>query len=406
MKLLYTRYQRGMGIYIYALILAALLGSGCKKEGRIDYIDSNAPAPVQISGINVENRSGVAVLTYKIPSDPNFYYAKAVYEIRPNVYMEARASIYTDTLRLEGFGDTLAHDVKIYSVGKNEKALEPIVVQVKPLTPPVLLAFETIDMEAVFGGIQIGFKNPAMADIAIVVMRDSTNLNTWSPLATFHTAADSGKFSIRNLDSVSQKFAVYIRDRWNNKSDTLYKTLSPIFEQAIPKPWSVLVLPTDQTALAGTSYTLSRLWNGLATWASGPYASSNNNPLPQWFTLDLGKKVQMNRVVMHQVDNIGHLYTGGAPKTVEVWGSNNPAQNGSWVGWDSLGTFHSFKPSGLPLGQISTDDTQYASVQGENFEFDHILSSYRYIRWKTTKTYNTTGQVVMGEIDVYGKIVN
>jgi len=41
---------------------------------------------------------------------------------------------YTDTLALVGFGDTLSHDVKIYSVGKNEKESGPLSVNVKRLS--------------------------------------------------------------------------------------------------------------------------------------------------------------------------------------------------------------------------------------------------------------------------------
>lgn len=391
---------------ICIIIAASIFLWSCKKEGRIDYIDPNAPAPVQISDVKVRNLPGEAVLTYKVPNDPNFSYAKAVYEIQPNVYMEAKSSIYNDTLRLEGFGDTLVHKVKIYSVGRNEKQSEPFIADVQPLTPPVLSVYKTINIVSTFGGVQVSFKNPTMANIAIVVMKDTTEANTWSGLETFHTAADSGRFSIRGLDSVSQKFAVFIRDRWNNKSDTLQTKLKPIFEEAIPKnTWKVLVLPTDQTELAGGNYQLTNLWNGSATWASGPYASSNNSSLPQWFTVDLGKKVVISRVVEHQAPQSGHLYDGSAPKVIEIWGSNNPALDGSWSSWDSLGTFHSFKPSGLPLGQQSAEDLQYGNVDGEDFEFDHLLAPYRYIRWKTIETYASAGQVVFTELDLFGQVV-
>ncbi len=53
----------------------------------------------------------------------------------------------------------------------------------------------------------------------------------------------------------------------------------------------------------------------------------------------------------------------------EIWGSNNPNADGSWASWDSIGTFESFKPSGLPLGQVSAEDIQFARVDGEDFDF-------------------------------------
>jgi len=391
--------------FIVIVMVAVFLG--CKKEGRLDYVNADLPAPQQVSDIKVNPTPGGVILTYKIPDDPNFYYAKAVYEIQPNVFREAKASLYNDTLKLVGFGDSLVHDVKIYSVGKNEKASEPITTQVQPLTPAVLSVFKTVQIVSTFGGVQVDFKNPSMDNLAIIVMKDTTNNNTWNTLETFYTAAGSGKFSIRGQDSVSQKYAVYIRDRWYNKSDTLQKTLKPIFEQEIPKnTWSALVLPTDQTAVAENQYQLTNLWDGqFPVLTSGSYNSSNSATIPQWFTIDLGREVVMSRVVEHQISNSGHCYTGAAPKVVEIWGSNNPNTDGSWASWDSLGTFQSFKPSGLPLGQVTDQDINYACIQGENFEFDHILPAYRYIRWKTDQTYSSSGQVGFAELDVYGQIV-
>lgn len=408
MKLNITQLKRCL--WTFAIFLMVFPQSNCKKEGRVIYNDANAPAPAQISDIKIVAAPGGAVVTYAIPTDPNFYYAKAVYEIQPNVFREAKSSLYNDTLVLEGFGDTLVHDVKIYSVGKNEKQSEPILSKIQPLTPPVQSVFKTINIVPTFGGIQVSFKNPSMAKIAIEIMKDTTSANTWTTLETLHTAADSGQFSIRGMDSINQKFAVFIRDRWNNKSDTLLKSLQPIFEEAIPKnTWKPIVLPSDQTELAGSEqYRMENLWDGKVEWnvQDQPYASANSSTLPQWISIDLGVKAVFSRLAYHQAGTgNGHFYNGSAPKVVEIWGSNDPDRDGSWASWDSLGTFHSFKPSGLPKGQQSDEDYQYAVIQGEDFEFDHLLPPYRYIRWKTIETYGSSGQVVMMELDLYGRVI-
>jgi len=402
MKIISIKYQRSIMLGII-WIMIILFGS-CKKEDRMDYLDSKAPAPVQVSDVKVKNLPGKAVLTYKIPDDPNFYYAKAEYETKPNVYMETKASIYNDTLLLEGFGDTLPHDIKIYSVGRNEKESEALTVQVHPLTPPVISVYKSINIVPTFGGVQVSFKNPSTSHIGIVVMEDTTNQNTWTTLQRFNTGADSGVFSIRNLDSLNRKFAVFVTDRWDNLSDTLLQNLKPLFEQEVPKPYSVWILPTDQTAVA-SGLAITHLWDGSFPDISVSYASANNSTLPQWVTIDLGRNVLLSRVVEHQSNHPDHCYNGSAPKVVEIWGSNNPASDGSWASWDSLGTFKSYKPSGLPLGQTTDDDINYACIQGESFEFSPVLTkTYRYIRWKTDETYASIGQVVISELDFYGQI--
>lgn len=392
---------------LLGFILIGFFYLGCKKEGRIDYINSNLPAPQKVSDIKIIREPGGLILTYKVPNDPNFHYAKAVCEVRPGVFLEAKSSFYNDTLALQGFGDTLNYDIKVYSIGKNEKGSEPVSVQARPLDPPVRTVYKTLKLVPTFGGVQVAFKNPSMANIAIVVMRDTTGLKTWSTLETFYTGADSGQFSIRGMESVDQHFAIFLRDRWNNKSDTLQKQLKPIFETKIPKnTWSVLELPNDQKELATPTYNLTNLWNGTFSWegADLPYATDNNSKLPQSFSIDLGVKVSFSRIVEHQVPH-DHLYTGSAVKKFELWASNNPSPDGSWSSWDSLGTFNSFKPSGLPVGQYTDEDKNYASFIGEDFEFNTVLPGYRYIRWKTLETYGSTGQVVIAELDVFGQIV-
>ncbi len=389
--------------FIAALILTAL-GYSCTKEDRPDHIDPNAPAPAQVSSIKVQEKPGAATLSYRIPADPNLSYVKAVYEIQPGVFREARSSIYTDTLALVGFGDTLTHEVKIYSVGKNEKASEPVSVNVSPQTPPIEVIFKTITLKETFSGVNITFANVYKANIALVVMVDTTGKNTWAPVTTFYTAAAAGNFSSRGYPAVERKFAVFVRDHWNNKSDTLIKTLTPIFETTIPKnTWTCLHLPNDSWKPVNTGYSVEKLWDGKVAALGDGFASPNGSPLPSWFTIDFGKQVLMSRFKEHQAPS-SHLYVASAVKTFELWGSNAPDPDGGWTNWQLLGTFHSFKPSGLPMGQTTADDKNYANFLGEDFDFETPPPAVRYVRFKTLETYSSTGQVVLSELDFFGQV--
>lgn len=390
-------------IYFIGILLIAFFEYGCSKQERLDFVDSSAPAPAQISNVKVDPTPGGGVLTYKLPADANLAYVKAVYEIQPGVFREAKSSKYTDTLRLVGFGDTLKHAVKIYSVGNNEKASEPISVDVIPKTPPVRSVFKTSNFSETFGGVNISFTNPDKADLAIVVLRDTTGNNNWVTVRTFYTAAIAGNFAARGFESKPQKFAVFIRDRWNNKSDTLVKTLTPKFEIEIPKnTFSKLVLPTDQTELADPGYNIENIWNGLADRRL--YASSNASSLPQWITIDLGEKVLLSRFKMWMESN-DHCYTGSGLKNFELWGSNSPDPDGGWTQWTLLGNFTTFKPSGLPLGQKTAEDINYATNLGADFNFDVQPSAVRYLRLKSLETYSSPGQVVIMEMSFFGQIV-
>lgn len=391
-------------VYFLAVFLAAF-GQSCKEEGRIDYIDDSLPAPAQVSNVEIVETPGGAIVTYDLPDDPNLAYVKAVYDIRPGVMREAKASLYTDTLKLVGYGNTDPHQVSIFTVGKNEKMSEPLTKSFTPLTPPIVETYEALEVVETFGGVQIRFENESKADLSIVLMADTANTGTMEPMYTFYTAAPEGVYAVRGFDTLETEFQAFVRDRWNNKSDTLSRILKPIFEQEIPKStWTALHLPTD-TWQPAESYHLHYLWNNNINGYGGAiFASTNSSILPQWFTVDLGVSAAISRIVVHQSQPGGHFYKGSGPKRWEIYGSNDPASDGSWDSWTLMGTFESFKPSGLPMGQENEEDRQYGWINGEDCTFIERQPAYRYLRFKTLETYGSSGQVVMAEMDVWGQL--
>ncbi|EDM36091.1 hypothetical protein PBAL39_23827 [Pedobacter sp. BAL39] len=385
---------------IIMVLLLALVWLGCKEEPRIDHIDENAPAPGQVSNVKTESTPGGAIVTYRIPADENLSYVKAVYEIQPGVFKEGKASYYTDTIRLEGFGDTREYNVQLFSVGKNEKASAPVDVKVTPLTPPVYVSFKDLTLEAGFGGVKIKFQNEYQANLAIVLRADTVGNGVMLPVQTFYTKARSGSFSVRGLSPTEKNFSVYLRDRWNNKSDELEKTLTPLFEQQVPKPFTALRLPNDEQIPVEPQYPLEKMWDGVID--GGIFASRHSSVLPQWFTIDLNRSVVVSRMKMHQ-RTPNYTYGGGNVKTFELYGSNNPSADGSWDNWTLLSKFESYKPSGLPLGQVSSEDYNYGHTLGEDFELEETPAAYRYYRFKTLATYGGGPQITIAELSFWGK---
>ena len=390
--------------FITSILIAALL-YGCAKEDRDDHIDPNAPAPAQISNVTIKPLPGGAKLSYRMPKDVNLAYVKAVYEIQPGVFREAKSSIYADTLALVGFGDTNEHQVKVYSVGKNEKESDPVLVTVIPQTPPVQTVFLTTDLVSTFGGVTVSFDNLSRANLAVVVMVDTTGQNTWAEVSTYYTATMKGRFSARGMKSEERKFAVYLRDRWNNKSDTLTKMITPKFEMQIPKTgWSSMQMEQDSWQPVNSGYSVSKIWDGKwAVLTGDSFATPNGSAIPSWFSIDLGKKVLLSRFKEHQAPT-SHLYFGSAVKKFELWGSNSPTVDFS--GWVLLGAFESFRPSGLPLTTPPTaEDKNYGNFLGEDFIFEETPPAVRYLRWKSVETYSSTGQIVIAELTLFGEIL-
>jgi hypothetical protein len=95
------------------------------------------------------------------------------------------------------------------------------------------------------------------------------------------------------------------------------------------------------------------------------------------------------------------------PKEWEIFGSMDPAPDGSWDSWIPLrnSACVSFKPSGLPQGQVNNDDLQ-RQVNGEEFEFDATDIQVRYIRFKVNSAWGgaSTNFLNMTEITLFGSV--
>lgn len=388
-------------IYLVLAVFTITVWYGCKKAERVDYTDPNAPAPAQITNVVAQASPGGAILTYKIPSDAEMSYVKAVYEIQPGVFREAKSSIYSDTISLVGYGDTQSHEVKLYSVGKNEKASEPVIVTIKPGPAPINTVFNTILLTSTFGGVNIKFTNPLEADLVVVLMVDSSGKGTLAPVATFYTGAKEGSFSARGFAAKEKKFVVYLRDRWDNKSVTLEKTLTPLVEQVIPKSGFRAVGPLPGEAIPVSGFPASKVWDEKFSYDA--YITSRTEKMPSWFTFDMGVKAVLSRLKLFSVGE--HAYIDGGVKSFEIWGTlTTPNPNGSYDGWIKLGTFNANKPSGKPLGTVTAEDLNYATFLGDDINFPDGVPAVRYLRFKTLSNYGGDGLVVLSELSFWGQI--
>ncbi len=414
-----------MHVFLLIVFFSLFCNYSCKEEkGPIIYTDDSLAPPAPITIVEVTSKPGGAIIKYKIPDDDNLLGVKVVY-IRNGKVCESKASRYVDTLAVEGFGSTDPQEIKLYSVGINGKLSEPVSAVIHPLNPPV----KTIkfDMNASFGGVVISLEeNCSHADLALVLIADtignSNNNKHMIELQTFHTKSKAMKFSRRGLKPQPTYFGLYVRDRWNNVSDTIFKILTPVEEIKLPKTeFRNAALPSDyfSPAEGSSGYRLENIWDGTED-PSGPfYASSHSAPIPQWFTIDLGHKMSISRIQKWPRAEY-ELYSGSGPRVFQVWGSDNPNPDGSWdESWHLLGEFEQFKPSGYgegrEIGPITDEDRDYWYYRTE-FELvptEQAPDPYQtvtHLRFKILSTFSTygteatMGQVIIGELTFWGQL--
>ncbi|MDR1223026.1 MAG: DUF4959 domain-containing protein [Tannerella sp.] len=401
--------------YLTFFLLLAFVA--CKEDEKLVYYDKDAPAPAVIDAgtVTVENFAGKSVLRYNIPVDDNLLYVKAEYESAPGVGRQAKSSRFTDTLAIEGFAAAGNYEVKLFSVGKNEKESEPVTVTVSPLTPPVIDAYPSLDIIATFGGIEGKFSNLSGQPLKVILMMDSTG-NGPEFMQSFMIDNPDAKFSIRGLPSKSLQFFAYMMDRWGNKTDTKTFTLTPMFEEALDKTlWKEFKLPSDfQNTYENNypGYVFRNIFGGtICPWNGWDQVFiPNNNSLPSTFTIDLGVEAQLSR--FNLVPWWWFLYKDHA-RTFEVYGtaSRNPGDDLTGGDWTLIGKFESWKPSGDDPLVVTSDDQNYAWPGGESFdvksseEQPNPYFPVRMVRFRILSTWSGGFMYSIDELSIWGEII-
>ncbi len=385
-------------------VIVWLSFSACKQNDLHLPLENDKNIPGQVTNVKVKNLHGGARIGYSIPDDPDLLYIQADYEIRDKVKEQVTASYYNDLLTIQGFGDTSTHEVELYAVDRSGNKSKPVTVNVHPLKSPVQLAYDSLSYTADFGGIQVNLNNETRSNlVTTVLVKDS--LGDWDEYDKNYSSLPDIGFSVRGLPSVPTTFGVYIRDRWDNRSDTLVKDLTPYFEEELDKnKFSELFLEGD----AKSTWALSGLWNNSTTQFSG-WHSADDAGFPVSFTFDLGVKAKLSRFRTWQVHD-GREYSSGNIKQFEIWGSDDPNPDGSFDSWTKLMDCEVKKPSGLPIGQLTNEDIETAAA-GDEFVLPLSAPPVRYIRFKIISSFanpvgSVTGSSWLLEVSFWGQQVD
>ncbi len=394
--------------------LCSVIVFGCTKSVNKP-IDPDQSAPDPVKSTSVKNIAGGAQIFYSLPESQNLLYVRAEYMVNGEK-KDVKASFYANNLTVEGFGDTNEHEIQLYTVSRAEKLSTPVVVKIKPLTPPVLKVRQSLAVKPSFGGFVVSFLNEDKANMVIMALKWNDAQKEWRQVDANYTAQETGLFKVRGQDSTLQNFALVVRDRWNNLSDTMAFQLKPIYEILLDKSKFADIrkkypIPQkDPLPLSGakmieavdysSSYPMKNLYDGNTTTM---FHTKQNVDQPIWIPIDLGLKARFSRYKIWQ-RNGNFAWGHGNPHEWEIWGTNNPADVNSWVLLD-----HQImtKPSGLPEGQNSNEDLDVANA-GQEYEFPEDLPAVRYIAWKNIDCWSAiggqTGFFHVFELSLWGQL--
>ena len=388
---------------LIALIMITLV-YGCGEDVKGPMV-TNSYIPPEVTNIKIENMPGGAKITYNVPENSDILYVIARFQSRKDTYREVKSSIYKNFIILEGLPDTREYPVYLHSVSRSEVRSPGVKTTINPLKPPIVSIFETLTIHATFGGVVVSFYNEYLNEYILhtLVKNREAVQEEWIEYDRLYTQSLERVYAVRGLEALPTDFAFYFTDRWKNSSDTLEITLTPLYETICDKSlWkNVGLIDDSDKGMFLPDWDISNLWDEGSKFF---YQHDNIYTVPNWITIDLGKKYTFSRMRVNQLTHHDTWKFGdGAPHIFEIWGTNAPSTD--WEVWTLLGKFESIKPSGLPVGQFTEED--YAvNMAGEDFDFPPMADAFQYIRFKTLKTWGNTRYVCFKELTLWGQEID
>lgn len=383
---------------LFSFSFCMILFFSCKDETvKLEPMDSVPPGPV--SNVVWKSIPGGAVFRYTLPDDEDLLYVKAVF-YRNDLRCESSATIYSDSLKIEGLGSTESREVKLIAVDRSNNESEAVIQTITPGVPDIFHIGESLQVKADFGGVHAFWKNANKQDISVVLLIKDQN-EEYVPLETYYSSVVDGDGLYIGMDTIAVDCAVFAQDRWGNKSETkFYPGLNPLYETLFNRHlFHALHLPNDGPDYPG-GWRLEGIFDGVKGNDSGYSSLGGSGKWPQWVTIDMGVLAKISRFRLFQ--RMGNYsFSEGNLRFFEIYGSPTLDLSGSWDSWHLLMKCESIKPSGLPIGQNTEEDIARAR-DGEDFYNSADNPAVRYVRIKVLRTWAGGDNFQINEIEIYG----
>ncbi|WP_029906666.1 DUF5000 domain-containing lipoprotein [Prevotella sp. 10(H)] len=387
---------------LYIIILGALITflslQGCKDDENTP-IDKDNKAPGQVFNTSIENLPGAALITYSLPSDDDLLYVIAEYTNNNGKVFDFRASYYTNNIKVEGFGAAGEYTVNLYTVDRSENRSAPVAIKVNPSDPQVQLTAGSLKVQPDFGGMSFTFENETKAELSFIVFTTDAD-GTETAAETFYTSSKSSKFAVRGYAAEPRLFGIVVQDKWENSSEGLYQTLTPIYETKLNKSlFRSIIFPNDAPATHWEG-SLDYMWDDVVNDKTA-HTGNDASTMPKHISFDMGVEAKLSRVNVKTVPDDKHWYNDVSPRFYEIWGSLDPDPSGSFDSWTKLVSIENIKPSGLSVGTLTEDDRS-AGRNGDDADIPVEMPKVRYLRIVCTKNWSGNTNMCISEITLWG----
>jgi hypothetical protein len=397
-------------IYIY-LVLAALLLNSCKEEPIGQYPTDSVP-PKTVTDVEIENIPGGAKLLYQLPNEEDLLYVQALYDLPNGKQGTTKTSVFSNSMLIKGFGKSQKRTVKLISVDRSKNESQAVNIEVEPLDSPIYGIIDSLTVQESFGGFKLTWPNFFKEDIVLGVLKKDETTGEFNYIENFYSSEVYAQKAVRGLDSTSATFGLFVRDVFDNHTDTLILNLKPFYEEEIPKSGFVGLRLAARYKLHGYGGGMDRMWDGITNVDNNIYYIQNGNEILPYFTFDMGVTAKLSRFKMWQ--RVNYMFALHNPKLFEWYGTNDAtvaadAETLDWENnpaWIKIMDGESNKPSGLEAGAPLTQEDDAYGRAGEEFEFPLDAPAVRYLRFKLLSTWSGSSGLCIGELTFWGQIEN
>ena len=284
--------------HLSIVILLPLLLAACQEDYIGQYPTDNV-APAAVSNVRVDNQQGKVVLYYDLPDVSDLLGVKAKY-VSPTTgeATEMFSSAYVNSLTINGFGKSTKVPVSLVTLDTSYNESDPVTVEVEPLPSPIYDIVESLSVFESFGGLKLTWDNELREGIALCVLTKNAE-GVFEEIETFYSTGPHPLYTVRGLDAEETEFGFYCKDYYGNQTETVYKTLTPLFEEKLDKSkFKQNYLNT--TKFPFHSYggkSMTKMWDNTYNVANNLfYVQNTTNPLePVNFSFDLGVTAKLSR---------------------------------------------------------------------------------------------------------------
>ena len=394
--------------YTIIALGAVCLLSACEEESK------DTIAPGLIANVQVEPIHGGAKVTYELPDDEDVLFAKIYYTNTLGDDLFKVSSLYTNSITIDGFNDTLAHTFSIVAVDRSKNESEAVNFEFTPLKSNIQVVKESISIRPEFGGVKLSWYNPTAATVFAYLTYIEEGGEESLPVI-LSSEVENEELTVRGMDSTLKEFYVEVEDFYGNKTEKVsIGKVSPTFEEQIDKAQWTLVdaLSVDGNAHEGRT---EAMWDGVVdtkeSGGQGSYAmiSRDNNGgqlnFPLDIVIDMGNdSVVVNRLEIYQraywynppagFENEPFYYQNENIKAFNIYTSANGTE------WHLQGEFTLDDPRDED-GRVPAADIAIAEA-GHAFVLDHITAPFRYLKFSITENFGSEIYVNISELTLYG----